>query len=189
MRPPWFPITPKWDDTPVTLSHFAESAVRAYTIAMTPPQEPVILIADGELQEEPIVEKNLRVPKLVVSAAGDTGAMAEAVRLPVAAENPVIVAERQRTPRALRVRPAGKRLFLKNGCYQCHGQSGLAGARLSQIKLSQAAFTAYVRNPPPSGMPPYRAKVMSDQELADVWAYIRTSPEPPPASSIPILNP
>jgi mono/diheme cytochrome c family protein len=85
----------------------------------------------------------------------------------------------------------GKRLFLKNGCYQCHGQSGqggLAGARLAQIKLAQPAFIAYVRNPAPGGMPPYRAKVMSDQELADVFAYIKTLPEPPEASSIPILN-
>jgi mono/diheme cytochrome c family protein len=85
----------------------------------------------------------------------------------------------------------GKRLFLKNACYQCHGlagQGGLAGARLAQTKLAQAAFIAYVRNPAPGGMPPYRAKVMSDQELADVWAYIKTFPEPPVASSIPILN-
>ena len=54
----------KWDDTPVTLTHFAESAVRAYKIAMTPPYEPVVLVADGALQEEPIAEKNLRIPKL-----------------------------------------------------------------------------------------------------------------------------
>ncbi len=39
----------KWDDTPVTLSHFAESAVRAYKIAMTAPSEPVVIVADGEL--------------------------------------------------------------------------------------------------------------------------------------------
>jgi mono/diheme cytochrome c family protein len=85
----------------------------------------------------------------------------------------------------------GKRLFLKNACYQCHGyagQGGLAGARLAQTKLPLAAFTAYVRNPAPGGMPPYRAKVMSDQELADVWAYIKTFPEPPPVKSIPLLN-
>jgi mono/diheme cytochrome c family protein len=85
----------------------------------------------------------------------------------------------------------GKRLFLKNGCYQCHGyagQGGLGGARLAQTKLPLAAFTAYVRNPAPGGMPPYRAKVMSDQELADVWAYITTFPEPPPVKGIPLLN-
>ena len=50
----------KWDDTPVTLTHFAESAVRAYKIATTVPMEPVVIVADGELQEEPITEKNLR---------------------------------------------------------------------------------------------------------------------------------
>ena len=44
----------KWDDTPVSLAHFAESAVRAYKIAMTPPYGPVVLVADAVLQEEPI---------------------------------------------------------------------------------------------------------------------------------------
>jgi mono/diheme cytochrome c family protein len=85
----------------------------------------------------------------------------------------------------------GKRLYLKNGCYQCHGQSGqggLAGARLAQTKLAQAAFVAYVRNPAPGGMPPYRAQVMTDQELADVWTYIKTFPEPAPAKNIPQLS-
>ena len=86
----------KWDDTPVTLGHFAESAVRAYKIAMTPPSEPVVLVADGVLQEEPITEKNLRIPKLVMSAPpqGDSGAVAEAAKMLAAAENPVIVAGR-----------------------------------------------------------------------------------------------
>jgi acetolactate synthase I/II/III large subunit len=86
----------KWDDNPVSLTHFAESAVRAYKISMTPPYEPVLLVADGELQEEPITEKTLRVPKLVMAAPpqGDTGAVKEAARMLVAAENPVIVAGR-----------------------------------------------------------------------------------------------
>jgi thiamine pyrophosphate-dependent acetolactate synthase large subunit-like protein len=86
----------KWDDNPVSLTHFAESAVRAYKISMTPPYEPVLLVADGTLQEEPIVEKNLRVPKLALAAPpqGDAGAVKEAARMLVAAENPVIVAGR-----------------------------------------------------------------------------------------------
>jgi thiamine pyrophosphate-dependent acetolactate synthase large subunit-like protein len=94
----------KWDDTPVTLAHFAESTVRAYNIAMTPPFEPVVIVADGVLQEEPIREKNLRIPKLVVSAPprGDSGAVAEAAKLLVNAENPVIVAGRlARTPHGI----------------------------------------------------------------------------------------
>ncbi len=86
----------------------------------------------------------------------------------------------------------GQRLFEKDGCYQCHGhvgQGGLAGARLSQTKLPAAAFTAFVRNPPSGGMPPFRAKVLSDQELADIYAYIKTFPEPKAAKDIPLLNP
>jgi thiamine pyrophosphate-dependent acetolactate synthase large subunit-like protein len=94
----------KWDDTPVTLSHFAESAVRAYKIAMTPPFEPVVIVADGVLQEELITEKNLRVPKLTTSTPpqGDSSAVVEAARMLVAADNPVVVAGRlARTPRAI----------------------------------------------------------------------------------------
>jgi len=85
----------------------------------------------------------------------------------------------------------GKRLFRRDGCYQCHGyagQGGLAGARLAQTKLTQAAFTAFVRNPAPGSMPPYRAPLISDQELADVYVYIKTFPEPPVAKSIDMLN-
>ena len=84
----------------------------------------------------------------------------------------------------------GKRIFMRNGCYQCHGtvgQGGLAGVRLAQTKLTLAGFTAYVRNPPPGSMPPFRAKVMSDQELADVYAYVQSVPPPVPLANIPIL--
>jgi mono/diheme cytochrome c family protein len=85
----------------------------------------------------------------------------------------------------------GKRLFMRNGCYQCHGtvgQGGLAGPRLAQTKLPQAGFIAYVRNPRPGNMPPYRSKVMTDAELADVYAYVGSVPPPVPLASIPILN-
>ena len=86
----------------------------------------------------------------------------------------------------------GKQLFEHNGCYQCHGhegQGGLAGARLAQTKLTQAAFLAYVRNPRSGMMPPFRSKVLSDQDLAEVYAYIKTFPEPRPAKDIPLLQP
>jgi thiamine pyrophosphate-dependent acetolactate synthase large subunit-like protein len=94
----------KWDDLPISLPHFAESAVRAYKIAMTPPMMPVVLVIDGGLQEDPIaheVSSRLRVPKLTRASApqGDSGAVAEAARLLVAAQSPVIVADRAaRTP-------------------------------------------------------------------------------------------
>lgn len=91
----------KWDDAPTSLQHFAESMVRAYKIAMTPPMGPVAIIASGKLQEEPIEESNLRVPKLTMTIPpqGDSGAIAELAKLLVNAENPVIVAGRlARTP-------------------------------------------------------------------------------------------
>jgi acetolactate synthase-1/2/3 large subunit len=87
----------KWDDLPISLPHFAESAARAYKIAMTPPMGPVLLVADSELQENPIREgTNLSIAKLTLAAPpqGDSGAVAEAARLLVQAENPVIVVDR-----------------------------------------------------------------------------------------------
>ena len=91
----------KWDDTPASLEHFAESAVRAYKIAMTPPMMPVALVADGDLQENPHPGDWPRLPKLALAAPpqGDSGAVAEAARRLVGAENPVIIVDRAaRTP-------------------------------------------------------------------------------------------
>jgi thiamine pyrophosphate-dependent acetolactate synthase large subunit-like protein len=97
----------KWDDSPVSLGHFAESAVRAYKMMMTPPMEPIVICANGALQEEPMPEEDRRlltIPKLVVPSppAGDASAVAEAAKVLVAAENPVIIAGRvARTPNGI----------------------------------------------------------------------------------------
>ena len=97
----------KWDDSPISLGHFAESAVKAYKVMMTPPYEPIVICANGGLQEEPMPEEDrrtLRIPKLVVPTppAGDANAVAEAAKILVAAENPVIVAGRvARTPNGI----------------------------------------------------------------------------------------
>jgi acetolactate synthase I/II/III large subunit len=99
----------KWDDTPVTLGHFAESAIRAYKIAMTPPMEPVVIVAGGALQEEPMSEedrKSLRIPKLATTTppAGDPAAVADLAKMLVNAQNPVIVAGRvARTPNGIKL--------------------------------------------------------------------------------------
>jgi thiamine pyrophosphate-dependent acetolactate synthase large subunit-like protein len=89
----------KWDDTPVSLAHFGESAVRAYKIAMTPPYGPVVVVADSELQERPIGEHAhapSRVPQLRLAAPpqADSGAVAEVAKLLVGAANPVFIADR-----------------------------------------------------------------------------------------------
>src|SRR5206468_1109627 len=84
----------KWDDLPISLTHFAESAVRAYKIAMTPPRGPVVLVADSDLQEAPVRDRSrLRVPRLAPARppAADSGAVAELAALLVAAENPVLL--------------------------------------------------------------------------------------------------
>ncbi len=87
----------KWDDLPISLPHFAESAVRAYKIAMTPPMMPVLLVADGDLSEKPIPpDAKMHIPKLgqLAASQGDVSAVAEAAKALVAAENPLIVADR-----------------------------------------------------------------------------------------------
>ncbi len=97
----------KWDDLPISLGHFAESAVRAYKIAVTPPMMPVLLVADSDLQEAPVpAGEKLRIPKLTLAVPpqGDSGAVAETAKLLVAAENPVIVADRAaRTPAGMKL--------------------------------------------------------------------------------------
>jgi acetolactate synthase-1/2/3 large subunit len=95
----------KWDDFPWSLTHFAESAVRAYQVATTPPMAPVVLVLDGGLQEHPVAkDEPLRVPRLTTPAApaGERGAIEEAAKLLVAAEQPVFVADRlARTPHGM----------------------------------------------------------------------------------------
>ncbi len=86
----------KWDDQPASLQHFAESTVRAYKMMMSPPREPVLIAVDIDLQEEPIHEDKLSIPKLSLSAPpqADERALREAAKMLVAASNPVIIADR-----------------------------------------------------------------------------------------------
>jgi thiamine pyrophosphate-dependent acetolactate synthase large subunit-like protein len=85
----------KWDDQPASLQDFADSAVRAYDIATSGPQGPVLLVADGALQEDsvPADERaRLRIPTLKKRAPpqGESGAVEQAAQWLCAAENPVI---------------------------------------------------------------------------------------------------
>src|SRR6185312_2130279 len=80
----------------------AESAVRAYKVATTPPMAPVMLSLDAELQENPIADAEaLKIPRLskVIPPQGDSAALAELAKMLVAADNPVILVDRlARTP-------------------------------------------------------------------------------------------
>jgi mono/diheme cytochrome c family protein len=81
----------------------------------------------------------------------------------------------------------GKAVYVRYSCYACHGYAGHSGpgGRLVPMRFPLAAFGSFVRNPPT--MPPYTAKVLTDQQVADLWAYIRSLPVSPPASSIALL--
>jgi mono/diheme cytochrome c family protein len=84
----------------------------------------------------------------------------------------------------------GKQLFVSYACYQCHGrqaQGGGAGARLGPHPPPLKAFIAYVRHPA-GQMPPVTAKVVTDAELGDIYAFLKTIPEPKAVKDIPLLN-
>lgn len=86
-------------------------------------------------------------------------------------------------PRGDRAR--GARLYVDRACWQCHGLAaqggGIAGPRLAGRVASWPAFAAYVRGPAEE-MIPYTAKVLPDQELADIFAWLEALPRPPDVS-------
>jgi thiamine pyrophosphate-dependent acetolactate synthase large subunit-like protein len=89
----------KWDDYPWSLQSFAESTVRAYQLATAQPQAPVLITADGKLQESELskaANAKLVIPKLNVPTpvVGDPAALRTAAMMLAAAENPVIIVDR-----------------------------------------------------------------------------------------------
>ena len=85
---------------------------------------------------------------------------------------------------------SGKKLFVRDGCWQCHGYAGQGsrdGARIGATALTQQAFSRYVRRPT-GAMPAFTEKVINDQELADIYAYLKSMPAPKAAKDIPLLN-
>jgi len=87
----------------------------------------------------------------------------------------------------------GKTAFIHNGCWQCHdynGQGSLAtsnGKVIARTQLPLDAFVSFVRTTN-GQMPPYRAPVLSDGDLGDIYAYLQSLPEPKAVSDIPLLN-
>lgn len=84
----------------------------------------------------------------------------------------------------------GKRIFLKIGCYECHGTVGhgtLAGARIGPPPLNLQGVLRYVRRPA-GQMPAFTEKVLSDHDLTDIYAYLKSIPEPKPVKEIPLLS-
>jgi ubiquinol-cytochrome c reductase cytochrome c subunit len=88
----------------------------------------------------------------------------------------------------------GKAAFAKFGCWQCHGLLGQGSIATSNGKvlapnpLPWETFSAFVRTSN-TGMPPFTEKVVSDEDLADIYAYLQSIPKAPDYKSIPLLNP
>jgi len=87
----------------------------------------------------------------------------------------------------------GKQLYMRSGCYSCHGTVGQGGGgrtgglRLAQMPIPFAAFLNQLRHPA-NEMPPYVAAVLSDHDAGDIYAYVASLPPPPDIKTIPALN-
>ena len=85
----------------------------------------------------------------------------------------------------------GKRIFTRIGCYQCHGREGqgsiVTGPRIAPDPIAFDALARYIRKPT-GEMPPYTAKVVSEEELADIYAFLQSRPHPPTAKAAPLLK-
>jgi mono/diheme cytochrome c family protein len=84
----------------------------------------------------------------------------------------------------------GKRLFQEKSCYYCHGttgQGGRDGVRITNTVLNVDGVIRYVRKPT-GAMPAYTEKLISDQELQDIVAYLKSLPAAKAPKDIPLLN-
>jgi acetolactate synthase-1/2/3 large subunit len=154
----------KWDDMPVSLGHFAESAVRAYSLAMTPPMGPVILVVDSNLQERPFEQgERLRIPKLTIPRppAGDPGAVNEAARFLVNADELAILGgELGRTQESIDLL--------------------VELAETLQAPVSGGNFPS--RHPLSGGSNVGRADVVLSLETGDLWSDVNTMIDMPLSS-------
>lgn len=84
----------------------------------------------------------------------------------------------------------GKDAFVKNGCWQCHGnlgQGGITGPKLAPDPLPLESLSAYTRSST-GQMPPYSEKVLSNEDLADIHAYLASIPKAADYKTIPLLS-
>lgn len=83
----------------------------------------------------------------------------------------------------------GKQLFVKNGCWQCHGfvgQGGITGPALAPNVMPFEAMSNFVRNANRS-MPPYKEAILPEADLKEIHAYLSSLPKPADPKSIKLL--
>jgi ubiquinol-cytochrome c reductase cytochrome c subunit len=98
-----------------------------------------------------------------------------------------VAAARAETPAEI---AAGRALYMKVGCYQCHGtegQGGAAGPRIAPEPMPWEAFAQYVHNAA-DAMPPYREAVLPAGELKAIHLFLQSIPPPKPVEQIPLLR-
>jgi mono/diheme cytochrome c family protein len=86
----------------------------------------------------------------------------------------------------------GPRFYVAFGCYECHGYEGqgstqTGGSRIGPPQIPFSGFVTYIRQPI-GQMPPYAAKAVTHAQLADIYIFLQSCPDAPPANSIPLLN-
>lgn len=85
----------------------------------------------------------------------------------------------------------GKQLYIKHGCWQCHGTlgqgGGVAGPAIVPNVMPLEAMANFIRNSS-RAMPPYREAILSNADLAEIHAYLTSVPKSPDPKSIPLLN-
>ena len=87
----------------------------------------------------------------------------------------------------------GKRVYLADGCFACHGSSGQGGAMnypapaIAQVEMPVESFLAFLRDAP-NDMPAYTTSVLSDKDAADIYAFLRSLPGRKSTKDFPLLN-
>jgi mono/diheme cytochrome c family protein len=87
----------------------------------------------------------------------------------------------------------GKRVYLADGCFTCHGRAGQGGAMnypapaIAKLEMPVEAFVSFLREAP-NDMPAYSTDVLSDKEAADIHAFLQSLPGRKPAKEFPLLN-
>jgi mono/diheme cytochrome c family protein len=84
----------------------------------------------------------------------------------------------------------GKKVYMAVGCWGCHGtvgQGGVTGPKLAPDPMPFETFSAFVRTTN-RAMPPYREPVLSNSDLADIYTYMQSIPQPANYKTIPLLN-
>jgi mono/diheme cytochrome c family protein len=87
----------------------------------------------------------------------------------------------------------GKAVYIKVGCYLCHGRSGQGGGynqpvpSLAKTAMPYEGFKFQLRSPA-KDMPAYAEMVMTDQQIADIYAFVQLLPGRGDPKDFPLLR-